>query len=284
MFAEGDCSYDEWWDYVLRTLCGCIIALPDGSLYSPIHGCTTGNPMVQPVETLINAAFTIADIALSENLTGDVYQRVWHVWVHYLGQGLGDDQITSHDGPFPFMVEDVARYESEYWGVLIRTDRCWMGRGDTLPVIEKFGQDPKAPFYLGSYLVEGVPWRSTAELLLKLLYPESAPITWCGELVRLASYRGLWWTNKVAVDFLDKLVDSIAPIAWSELDRFHDLQEVLGGWVTNTPRARYELPTLEYMSALQLLADPKCNWDGAYGDRSPPKNIKLENEKAIIFR
>jgi hypothetical protein len=198
------------------------------------------------------------------------------VWTDVQTLGLGDDQIATGSLATAPCVERVASNEGLLWGTIVRSDRCWSGVPHACIPPQWFLEPPQGPFFLGNYLIEGKPWRPLGDLLIKLLYPESEAHTWMDEVIRLGCYRALWWTNGWARALLGELISLIHPWAMEEvweLDPSIDWDD---------PRRTFELPCLESVSPLQILANPARSWAADFGERGHEAFWALEDVRAYL--
>jgi hypothetical protein len=279
LFGEQYASHDEFWFYVLRTVCGVPLALWDGTIYGILHGCASGNPIVQPVETLLNFGFTMVELAYHQVETKgwDPYYALQRTWVGVRSLGLGDDQIATGELQLFPDIQRIASLETQLWGTIVRPDRCWIGPPAHVEPPRWFLDPPRGAFFLGNYLIEGVPWRPIWELLVKLVHPERAGPSWVDELIRLASYRALWWTNGPARRLLDELIILIHPWAVKEFDTIPP-----SIWWFDS-RILHSHPLLTEVDPFQLLMDPLKNWSGYFGEMGDRAFESLEDVTSYLF-
>lgn len=261
-FRETDASFDPRWEYVLRTICGGLVVMPDGGCYHISHGGCSGNPFVQALESLITWVYTMCDLILWRQSTGrakaELVDEVHFVVTHYRTLTLGDDQVTASTCDMPTL-EEFAMLEEDNWGVTLSKQKSWVGFGTDMTMPRDFAAAPEGPFFLGSFIIGRNTWRSTHDLVMKLSHPERPPRSWLEASLVLSSYRCLWWRNPPALRLIDSLLGECLDLAAAE---GCDEVERLMLWMRH--RGRFEHPIFANADLSQVIASYGRNWDDYY--------------------
>lgn len=269
MYDEENPEFDERWMYFYRTLVSNVIVLPDGSTYLVGEGTATGNPFVQPIQTIILFLQHLTLMAEMDGgrdrFTSDA-EYIFNVYSRYPSLGLGDDHAFNADTPKS--IEELSKCESSIFGTHVRPSKSWCGPWDRFePNFRPLGI-PESPFFLGNYYGPGgYPYRTVGDLCAHLVAPERS-MTIMDEFIRCCSLRAVFWTNEEAMELLDFLLLTLMS-KFVRLDPFSDEWETRVDWSKQSYRmadpCAAEIQTGIIDSGMSL----ESLWDMAHKDWSP---------------
>lgn len=285
-FGHTSEEYDAFFEYALCTLCAPIIALPDGGIWSAIHGTCTGHPWVQPIQCMITWVATITGLTRYRmGLMGEDARTAMTVVLRDTRTlTLGDDQITvSQTMDLSCSMDELARLEALHFGHKVNAMKSDYGELGVFSWSRSLNEGLRGPGFLGYYYIQGHTWRPLSELLLKLVVPEHSGPDLCDELVRLCAYRLVWWTNIAAVTLINWLIYNLYPsveLRLKEAIRRGDKLQLSHYW--GSIRATYEYPGFEG-SLGGAIVRPMRNWDVLVGEGDCSDLDELSWEEARHF-